>query len=276
MRFKLRAILLFILVGVLGVVSETVACTCMDPRTVDVDFKAADFVAVLKVEAVGKTYKPEKRLTHYLPGQALLSVSNVYKGDLKVAEKMVFRRVQSSMCGWSFSKEQIGSEYLFYFNGDGSPEVKPVKPAIWSADICSGSGLRSFKTSDIAYIEQYEKVKGKTRISGVVYKTSRDYGETVSGHKVTIKGEGSETVLTTNEDGVYEVYDLPPGNYEITAAPLEGFSLRKEVFPTATELKTAGHIEKEFTFVPITASLASTPYRFDFEAAADTCVTTRD
>lgn len=232
-----------------GMLFEAHGCTCMVPRTADRDFNQAAFVAILKVEGSGRTYKPEKKLMHYKPGQSLLSVKKVYKGNLKIGEKLVFRHVQSSMCGWSFSKEQIGSEFLMYLDSAGDPIRKPVKPAIWSGSICSGSGLLDFKRGDTAFLDKFESVSGKTRISGTIYKESEKYAELFPGHKITIEGEGKKIELTTDKNGVYEVYDLPPGKYTVTAAVVDGYAVRNGKGFVEIDLKKDGHVEQEFTFV---------------------------
>jgi hypothetical protein len=232
-----------------GMLFEAHGCTCMAPRTADIDFKQAAFVAIFKVEGSGRIYKPEKKQVYYKPGQSLLSVKQVYKGDLKIGEKLVFRHVQSSMCGWSFSKEQIGSEFLMYLDSAGDPIRKPVKPAIWSGSICSGSGLRDFKGGDLAYLDNYAMVKGKTRISGTIYRELADSGELLRGHKVTIDGEGKKIELTTDKNGVYEIYDLPPGKYTVTSAVVDGYAVRNGKGFVEIDLKKDGHVEQEFTFV---------------------------
>ena len=62
---------------------------------------------------------------------------------------------------------------------------------------------------DLLYLENIAKVQGRTRVSGVVDGDD----ENAAGQQVRITSKNKSYMATTDKNGVYELYDLPPGRY---------------------------------------------------------------
>ena len=62
-----------------------------------------------------------------------------------------------------------------------------------------------------------------------------------------ITGNGKTIEIDTDQNGVYEVYDLAPGRYRITPVRIEGFSTGEKGYEQV-EIKAAAHTEKNFHF----------------------------
>jgi len=77
---------------------------------------------------------------------------------------------------------------------------------------------------DLLYLENIDKVRGRTRVSG---KVTRDGGddENYAGQQVRIIGKHKSYIATTDKDGVYELYDLPPGRYTVEPVLQPGWKI---------------------------------------------------
>ena len=115
-----------------------------------------------------------------------------------------------------FNEKIIGIDFLFFLS---------KKPAdnLWSAFICTRSNSVKGAAEDLMYLEKMSEVKGKTRLSGTLAQEDKsateDEGDSYKplvGMTVTISGNGKKIKLKTDENGVYEIYDLPIGKYKVT------------------------------------------------------------
>lgn len=257
MRAMTRICLVVLFLVVAGGASGVLACTCMRPQTVDIESEKYHYVAVFKLNGFIKPDGKDKYLPPGLDrGKSVLTVARSLKGDLRVGQKVHFRQGYGGMCGWSFGKLDVGREYLFYLGYKTGRKDSAVKPAVWDASICSPSGWAAAKIGDIAYLVNYEKVKGKTRVSGVVGtyfddpKALEPKVDYLVGHKVTIRGNGNETELTTDANGFFEIYDLLPGKYSIEVEPVEGYTAERGATTGEFELEAGRHVELNFTLTP--------------------------
>src|SRR6185295_2423020 len=107
-------------------------------------------------------------------------------------------------------------QFLFYL---GSYKETP---GVWMAGTCGRSDYADRAIDDLLYLNNIAKHKGQSRISGTLsfYQSPTAEGDKpiykrLSGKKVRITGNNKVYELTTNEGGVYEIYDLPAGTYEI-------------------------------------------------------------
>lgn len=216
------------------------ACSCRPPGAVDKKFAKSPNVAVLKLQSVEQ---PDGEAANFF-----LSVEKIFKGDLKIGETLAFKF--SSDCSLSFSEDEIGTEFLIYQG------ARPAEGTAWLTGRCSGSGAVKDKTADLSYLENEKKLRGKTRLSGRLGKwlETDDGPEGTSlvplvKRKVRISGKGKNIELVTDENGVYETYDLPAGKYKITPEKLDGFSASSEnVKYKEVEIKAKSHTEQDFYF----------------------------
>jgi hypothetical protein len=130
---------------------------------------------------------------------------------------MIFAPI--GMCDWTFADSSIGQRYLSYL----SRQAKEQK--VWSVGICGRSRSVQEAADDLLYLDNIARVRGKTRLSGTFRfyqrpalegeESTRNY---LAGTKLRITGVNKSFELTTNHDGVYQIYDLPPGKYVIEPA----------------------------------------------------------
>ena len=192
------------------------ACSCANPPTVQKEYDWASVVLVAQMVSVEKgqtaTTRDRVQLTTML-------VEKVFKGPIKFNEQMIFAQGGGADCIWTFSEKDIGQRYLFYLREDG---IKDKASRIWIASTCGRSRRLEYTADDLLYLENISKVRGKTRLSGTLafYERPVLEGQEASssglaGKKVRVVGEKKSYELITNRDGVYEMYDLPPGRYRI-------------------------------------------------------------
>ena len=189
------------------------ACSCAQKPTVLDEYEWAGFVVIARAVSVEKT--DDKGHVNGVSSTDMV-VEKVFKGSLKVGEKMTFAQGGGANCIWTFSEESVGERFLFYLRS--GKEV----PDVWMAGTCGRSRPVEYAVDDLLYLNNMAKRRGKSRISGTLslYQSSPfENGEpiykTLGGKKVRILGKAKTYEVTTNKDGVYEIYDLPAGSYEI-------------------------------------------------------------
>jgi len=216
------------------------ACSCFAIETVDKEFAKTPNVVVLKLQSVKQN---EGEVANYL-----LSVQKVFKGELKTNEILTF--TAGSNCTWFFSEDEIGTEFLFYLG------ERPADNEKWIGSRCSRSGWINSKTADLSYLENEQKLRGKTRLSGRIDKMVEMLGEfnslsfsPLANRKIRITGKAKTVNLVTDENGVYEIYDLPVGKYRITPEKIDGFVFSDENTKyTEVEIKAKTHTEQNFIY----------------------------
>ncbi len=176
------------------------ACSCAESPTVDREFAWAKNVAVMKLNSVNKGP------TGYIVS-SVLSIEKVFKGNLKAGAEHFLAQGSGADCIWTFNEDQIGQDFLFYLADETA-----------IASTCSRSNEISRAAADIKYLEKIGEVRRRTRISGMVRKYDRAVLEGQEGrlvaldeHPIRIIGAGRDLRIKTDENGVYEVYGLPPG-----------------------------------------------------------------
>lgn len=226
----------------------TYACMCKPNETVDKVFKNTSNVAVLtlqNVELLDKKSENGGNIWH-----STFVVEKAFKGNLKTNDKLIFKNEYSS-CSWTFSEESVGTKYLFYLG------EKPEKGNIWRVSPCSRSGSTKDTADDLLFLENMGKVQNKTRLSGsveqlVVEMTAEGKREKLnylSGRNIRIVGNGKNIEVKTNENGVYEIYDLVPGKYKIRLEKINGYSFTKDDNNSVeVEIKAKSHTERDIFY----------------------------
>ncbi len=96
---------------------------------------------------------------------------------------------------------------------------------MWFAFFCGRSRGLDYATEDLLYLENLAKFRGKTRISGSIGGGYRYPDIDVAGKKIKLIGSKKTYQTKTNEDGVFEIYDLPPGKYFIEPETPTGWKI---------------------------------------------------
>lgn len=206
---------LFVVVFFLIVPRAALACGCYPITTVVDDYEKADLVIIARMKSVTKG--PNRFYSDI--SHVTMTVEKVFKGDTKAGAELTIGQGEATLdCSWQFSADEVGETYLLYLY---QPE-KPSEPFYVST--CNRSkGLEGAK-EDLLYLENIDKVRGRTRVSGVVERNSVDIDDE-SGHQIRIVGKNKTYIATTDKDGVYEVYGLPPGRYSLEPVLQPGWKI---------------------------------------------------
>lgn len=241
---KLIPLFLLLLVVCVG---RGLACSCVPNGTVDTAFEKADNIVIMKLRGVEKAAPGEPSGVEGIRG-ATLSVEKTFKGNLRPGQMLKFEQGQGGNCVWFFSESEVDEEYLLYLG------PRP-KDGLWRAHQCTRSNSKKGGAADILYLENREKAAGRTRLSGILSKRIESpideqpsSWDVLPRWNLEITGNGKTYKLKTDENGVYEIYDLPPGEYTLRPEPIFGYvhDLYSRVF--AVDIGPSKQAEKNFTF----------------------------
>lgn len=216
MSFKHR-LLLVTLIGLLLNLRIANACSCVGTCTVLSSYEGASVVVIARAVSVEKAEPGEGyegiRATKMI-------VEKVFKGNLKIGDEMIFGQGSNVDCIWGFYKP-VGKRFLFYLG----PRDENSK--MWYVASCGRSGgVQSAEDAidDLLYLNRLKEVSGKTRISGTLqFVNGGDVR--VEGRTIRIIGDDKIYEAKTNQNGVYEIYDLPAGKYLIEPEVPAGWKL---------------------------------------------------
>lgn len=189
------------------------ACSCMPRSTVLDAYERAGFVIIARIVSVEKTEKaaPQGQMSNgenYVDGvkSTRMMIERVFKGSLKAGDEITFGQGGGADCVWTFREKEIGEQFLFYLGGREKNQL------LWYAGTCGRSGGLKYVGDDLLYLNKLDRVRGKSRLSGTLRFADNDE-LSVEGRRIRITGAGKTHELKTDADGVYEIYDLPAGQY---------------------------------------------------------------
>lgn len=222
------------------------ACSCIT-LPLDMTIDGAENIVILELKSVEKFKKGERIVGDDEIKQSKLVVKKVFKGKLKVGQELTFRQGVCCICVWGFNEKSIGTDYLFFLDSNA------YQDGLWEGYICSRSGSLKSVGADLLYLEKLKKVKGKTRLSGTVYRTKDRWNaasyETMAGIQIRIIGKGVDISLTTDQNGVYEVYNLPVGKYRLIPEKIIGLGLNDSDSKFEIEIKAKGLEEQNIEYL---------------------------
>ncbi len=210
----------FAVVALCLCVMQASACSCLaQPSVLDEYDRSQDvFIAEIIAVDIAKDEYESLGKREGVAG-ARVRVEKSFKGTLKKGSEVFFEQGGGANCIWTYNQEQIGQRILVYNS--------PHKDRRYISECGRSNGLR-FVADDLRYLENMDKVRGKTRIAGI-YKFGFFGGvpqaHSVEGKKIKFVGKARTFRTVTDKDGVYEIYDLPPGKYYIEAEPPPGWKL---------------------------------------------------
>ncbi|HEY0082862.1 MAG TPA: hypothetical protein VGB61_08740 [Pyrinomonadaceae bacterium] len=232
---------------------EARACTCAPKPTTLVAYETADVVVVTRVVSVEKSVKaaPGGRMPggdNYVDGvkSTRMLVERVFKGNVKADDEMTFAQGGGADCVWTFSEKEIGEQFLFYLNSDER------NPAIWYGSGCGRSGGLDGVADDLLYLNKLERVRGKSRLSGTI-RLNEEETLGVEGKWVRITGAGKTREVKTDKNGVYEIYDLPAGQYRVEVETPPGWKARAFYEMSLDSLPRIGEDAPKGEFVTLEA-----------------------
>ena len=200
------------------------ACSCGPKPTVLESYKRANFVVIVQVVSVEKAQDSARAVDGVRSTSVI--VERVFKGALKTGEEMTFTQGGGGDCIWTFNAKDVGERFLFYLSAKGKSE------RFWLAGYCGRSSNAEYAADDLLYLENMAKAVGRTRLSGTLrfsqaspVEDQEPIDNSLHGKTVTIVGAKKTYELTTNRDGVYEVYDLAAGKYLIYPEVPDGLKI---------------------------------------------------
>lgn len=206
--------------------SQSLACSCVAMPTVLDSLENSANVFSARMTSVDKIRPKEKKHDiHYIRSVSMI-VLKVYKGSLKPGQEVKFGQGGGADCIWTYDDEDIGHEYLFYvgkptkghpFLQSENEQDNKVEEPMFHAITCGRSRGLGGAVDDLSYLNNLEKVRGKTRLSGQYdsWYTNEPLG---AGKTIRIEGRSKagkmvKITVKADENGFFERYDIPPGEY---------------------------------------------------------------
>ena len=148
-----------------------------------------------------------------------VQVEKVFKGE-NIPEAIFYSRLTSSRPIY-----REGQQWLFY-------AYYEKKTQMWSIRNCDRSALIENAADDLRYLQALPASAQKTRLSGALERYENDpvkgltRDENLSGVKVKVSDGQKTYEVYTDNDGAYEIYGLPPGQYDVQPEIPPGLKLR--------------------------------------------------
>jgi hypothetical protein len=253
--------------------SDVFACTCVGHVSPCGAYSNATAVFVGSVSRVDPERTPDEALYSEQTAYVLVerSFKGVEEGDLIVLDQPAHN------CA---PKYEQGERLLFYADFDNNSQT-------WEVRGCGRGGTIETSGDDLLFLNGLPKSALKTRLSGRLshYEDVPQSGFTridnLVGLKVRINGSEGEIVVYTDENGAFEIYDLPPGEYSIEPESPSGLDVRFPMpfgplaisgeGPTKLELVAEGCAGSDFIFSSV-ARLSGKVTGPRGEALSMTCV----
>ena len=231
----------FVLTIILFQSSTAYACTCLGPGPVLDAYDAADAVLTARVVSVDTLTERERLVPRTGPPTSRLAVEKIYKGSIPVNDVLVFQQGVGGNCVKSFGDRDVGERFLLYLS-------VPRDASQWRVSICGRSQNEKHATEDLLYLDRMDEVRGKTRVSGKYGPRMARVEMNVAGRKIRIFGASRIYEIKTDKNGIFEIYDLPPGKYRLEPELPVGFIIHTSWMGYAEESLKAKTTETSVSF----------------------------
>jgi hypothetical protein len=192
----------FVLVLLLPVY-DALACSCSKAPSPCEAYQAADAVFIGVVKKVEPELSGQNMV--YNNQTAYVQVEKGFK-QATAGDEFVLHQ-PSHNCAPKF---KAGERYLLYASLHKDSKT-------WEVYGCGRSRSAESAPDDLSYLENLSEAVKQTRLSGTLkhYEEGFSLVKLLPGIKVSVVGQGKSYEAYTNQHGVYEVYGLPEGKYEI-------------------------------------------------------------
>jgi hypothetical protein len=242
------------------------ACWCQPTPTVLDAYEAADAVVIVRVLSV-QDLRPKEPTWPTIGTNVLMPtvrVERVFKGNLKVNEQVTLVQNLEGNCSWSFNEAEINSEMLFYLKAPANHAYR------WTSSSCGRTKPLAQATDDLLYLDNMEKVRGKTRVSGK-YDMWVNKDIALANRPIRIVSEGTGKVydLATDGKGVFEIYDLPAGRYRLEPEIPQGWRIDRKSLEHSVSTKGRQPLPKAVKFVLSSGKHAGVNFAFQPDNAVE-------
>ena len=154
--------------------------------------------------------KVGRKVQDILRGQEVkIEVSRWFKGENR--RPVIYLSQPSSTCDKEFRNADLNKKYLFYLHFDKKYKTYKIRT-------CGRSDSVKNAADDLSWLKGLPGALNRTRLSGTVRFNDEAYTfPSVAGVKIKISGTGKEYDLVSDKNGMYEIWDVPAGDYRITA-----------------------------------------------------------
>ncbi len=208
------------------------ACECAGKPTVLEEFDFSKVVVAGRIDSIHRLRANERERDLEAIRSATFVIDKVYKGNLKVGDKIVLAQGGGADCAFEWDEKSIGGKWLFYL-GEPSERyheealgqtIEGAKQLMYRTSFCGRSTNLESADDDLAYLDNLEKLKGKTRVSGELSFSSDDE-RSVEGIEVRIKRKDSQFKTKYLKAGFFEIYEVPPGEYVVEVMAPRGWKV---------------------------------------------------
>jgi hypothetical protein len=212
---------LFILFTFLVSANAVFGCTCGHSSIAE-SFEQADAIVVAKAisfkpasftwdtplyegdDKVVKTVREE-----VIGQQVKIEISRWFKGEDQ--QKVIYLSQPSSTCDKEFKAADLSKTFLFYLFYNKKNKASTIIA-------CGRSHRIEGAADDLSWLSGLPGSLNRTRLAGTIrFNDYQDMFPTVAGVKIKITGKGKVYELVSDKNGLYEIWDVPAGDYEITA-----------------------------------------------------------
>ena len=193
MSMKIASVLIFVFLNT----QIVFACMC-GHSSVDDAFLQANAVVKATVEKVENAESDESSQS------VILRVEKSYKGT---ADKTITLVQKRTTCDWWFESKNIGKQFLFYLAKDKSKNIFGVIACGRSTEISSAN-------DDLSWLDGLPSSLKRTRISGTTSLSANDFPP-LANVELEIIGKNRKYKVTTDRNGLYEIWDVPAGVYSV-------------------------------------------------------------
>ncbi len=223
------SLVFFSTVLLLALVQTAEACSCGPKPTVLDAVDHSDEVVIARAVSVEKVQSTEERRHVNDVRSTRMIVEKVFKGKLNVGDEIVLGQGGGADCIGTFSEYSVGKQFLFYLdrpeNNSSFLNRLRGETELWITFICGRSSDLVDAREDLQYLENISKLRGRTRISGRLFGPGATSKFPVDGKKIKLIGSQKTYEVKTDEDGVFEIYDLPAGRYSVEPETPTGWKL---------------------------------------------------
>jgi len=189
------------------VASHAAGCVCVGFVTPKEEWQRSSLVFVGQVEKTSPEFDAKNL---FRPQHATVRVEEAFKGVQK--GQLIQIDQTGSDCELKYAR---GWRRLLY--------LRMQKGGLWMSPGCDRSNDPDSASDDLRFLRALPTSAERTRISGEVM-LSGEPSRPQSGVTVTLtQGSGPPTTAITDAAGVFEVYDLPRGIYQVSIGVPKGY-----------------------------------------------------
>jgi hypothetical protein len=225
-----RLQILFVLVIIFILLKPVAACSYYEYPSVCDAYSSAESIFVGTVQKIVEVKNLETfKITNTLTGKEetisydvskhYIKVEKTYKGT---PQTEILLAVANASCA---IYHKVGDKLLLYVRFDN-------KLQMWKPSSYRGAALE-LAADDLLFLDGLPGTLNKTRISGQLFNfdiTASPNITRLANVKLKIQGKNRTYEVTTDENGVYEIYDLPLGAYTIIPEIREGLILERPFY----------------------------------------------